>query len=130
MCPSPGPPRARLRRVAVQALHLPVALTVEAGLLDEPGAELGERRRERVDLVQRILDVELGVELELQVDPLRTVGDLEDPRLRVGVPATLVAEPVALRELAPRGVFDVGDYIGAAVEAGEVGKRRTSTRAL
>jgi len=34
--------------------------------------------------VQRVLDVELGVELELEVDPVGAVRDLEDdPRLRV-----------------------------------------------
>jgi hypothetical protein len=51
--------------------------------------------------VQRVLDVELGVDLELEVDPVRAVRDLEDDaRLRVDVPVALVPEGVALRELA------------------------------
>jgi hypothetical protein len=67
-------PRARLRRVAVQPFHLPLALAVEARLPDEPGAEIGERGGQGVDLVQRVLDVELGVDVELEVDPVRAVA--------------------------------------------------------
>jgi len=84
-----------LRRAPVEPLHLRLALAVEASLLDEAGAELGERGDEDIHLVQRVLDVDLGVELELEVDPLRAVRDLkDDPRLRVDVPAALVAERV------------------------------------
>lgn len=99
--PTRSPARTPLRLpLAVQPFHLERALAVEACLLDEPGAELGERGCEDVDLVQRVLDVELGVDLELEVDPIRAVRDLEDDaRPRVDVPAPLVAERVALGDL-------------------------------
>jgi len=54
------------------------ALPVEAGLLDKASAERYERVEEDVDLVQRVLNVELGVELELEVDPVRAGRDLEE----------------------------------------------------
>jgi hypothetical protein len=114
-------PRTRRRLAANEPLHLGLALAVEACLLDEPGAELGEGVDEDIDLVQRVLDVERGVELELEVDPLRAVRDLEDDaRLRVDVPVALVPEGVALGELAAGRVLDLRDDVGAAVEAGEV----------
>jgi hypothetical protein len=97
----PAPPRTRLRHGTIEPRNLELALAVQARLLDKPGAEFDERGDERVDLVQRVLDVELGVELELEADPLRAVRDLEDdPRLRVDVPAALVAEQVTPRDLA------------------------------
>jgi hypothetical protein len=90
-----------MRLLPIEPLHIGLALAVQAGLLDQAGAELGECRGEDVDVVQRVLDVELGVELELEADPLRAVRDLEDdPRLRVDVPAALVAEQVTPRDLA------------------------------
>src|SRR6266508_1805783 len=119
--PAAAAPRTRLRHIPVEPLHLRLALAVEAGLLDQPGAELGERGGQGVDLVQRVLDVELGVELELEVDPVRAVGDLEDdPRAGVDVPVAPVAEGIALRDLATGGVLDVRNHVGAGVEAREV----------
>jgi hypothetical protein len=94
---------------------------VETILLDEARPELGEGSEQDVDLVQRVLDLQLGVKLELEADPLRTVRDFEDdPRLRVDVPAALVTEEIALGDLAAGGVLDVGDNIRAAVEARKV----------
>jgi hypothetical protein len=91
----------RSGRGPIQCFDLGLALAVKASLLDEAGAELSEGAEQRVDLVQRVLNVELGVELELEADPLRAVRDLEDdPRLRVDVPAALVAEQVTPRDLA------------------------------
>jgi hypothetical protein len=80
----------RSGRGPIQCFDLGLALAVKASLLDEAGAELSEGAEQRVDLVQRVLNVELGVELELE----------DDPRLRVDVPAALVAEQVTPRDLA------------------------------
>lgn len=70
--PFPSPTRlARaprtLRLTPVQPLNLRRTLAVEAGLFGEAGTELRERGDESVDLVQRVLDIELGVELELEL---------------------------------------------------------------
>jgi len=74
----------QLRFARVEPLHLGLALAVEARLLDEADAELGERGDEHVHLVQRVLDVDLGVELELEADPIRAVrgAPVEAGRLR------------------------------------------------
>jgi hypothetical protein len=94
-------PSTRLRLAPSEPLHLGLAPAIEASLLDEAGAELGERGGENVDLVQRVLDVEIGVELELEADPVRAVRDFEDDaRPGVDVPTALVAEGVALGDLA------------------------------
>src|SRR5436190_14339709 len=45
--------------LAVQRRDFVDARAVQLGLLDEPGAEVGQRSDERVELVQRVLDVEL-----------------------------------------------------------------------
>ena len=71
--------------------------------------------------MQRVLGAELGVKLELEIDPVRAVGELEDhPGPRVEVAAELGAPAVSLTDLAGRGVLDVGDDVGAVVEAGEI----------
>jgi hypothetical protein len=54
-----------------------LALAIEARLLDQPDAELLQRLEERVHLVERVLEVEVGLELELQVDPVGAVRELE-----------------------------------------------------
>jgi hypothetical protein len=93
---SAPPPRApgalRSGRRPLQRLDLRLALAVEASLLDKPGAKLAEGAEQHVDLVERVLDVELGVELELEADPLRAVRDLENDA-RCGLTSLLLSWP-------------------------------------
>jgi hypothetical protein len=73
--------------------------------------------------VQRVRTCRLRVDVELELDPARAVGQLEDhPRLEVvrTVRAPRIVTVVVADEATVTRVFDVREDISAAVEAGQV----------
>src|SRR5262245_3824071 len=113
--PAPG------RSLALQLLELVLTPVVLVELLDDAAAEDAQRCDQRVQLVQRVGPAGLRIDVELELDPVRAVGDLEDhPRLEVVRLVVGAAVAVVLLETAARRVLHVRDDERAAVEAGQV----------
>src|SRR6185295_5301041 len=100
-------------------LALPPVVRLELG--DDALAKNAQGREQSVELVQRVGAARLRIDVELESDPIGAVGNLEDhPRLEVVRAGSAVLVVAVVLQATLARVLDVGDHVGAAVEAGQV----------